>query len=617
MSESQPRSLVRLQSSSVFGFPSNEVDRKRWKDQHVTFANVTPHLQDAATKNETPLRSSRSAGESIRRRPSNTPFRSLDSLSLAEVSTTSSDALPLCRSKSTLLLANAAEYVRTTGNRLDEHPLEAAKDSTSGVYFLPNTNEYRDLSSDIFSRSRDEIGDASCENESMPAAAMVGQQTFPLRGTQKLIPLTEVNEGIEEDDDFECNEKRTARRSSWKSTSSNFKNRGEKIKKNDANCDEDISMTVTYFDERGSIILRRKESDPRNQSDNFKTPYRLKENFLRQDLSNKSSLSSTWSAGSVRSTTISPAAIFKPRDEEPVSMRCGIQVGEGVLRERAAYVLDRNYGGLCGVPVAALARSSTGAEGVLQEFCEHSETSEDIGPSLLPMREVQKVALMDLRIFNTDRNLGNILVSAPNKDYAKCILTPIDHALTLPDWRFLGEFWVCWAWWKQVKSPLDPQLVDYVSRLDANADAAELERLKLRPACVVTLIICTKLLKLGVAAGLTLHELACLLERGGSYRRVIGVELQELKITVTPKNENEKSKENPLAIFAREASPLERAVAFAVADATSSTVTLPSTWDEKPPELFYEKLLVHMTTLLEVTRNAINLQKEKNEKKNF
>ena len=75
-------------------------------------------------------------------------------------------------------------------------------------------------------------------------------------------------------------------------------------------------------------------------------------------------------------------AVFKPRDEEfaadigtggidavneggemekfelgrPNPNYPGLRIGEGALRERAAFVLDRNYGGFSGVPTTTLTR---------------------------------------------------------------------------------------------------------------------------------------------------------------------------------------------------------------------------------------------------------------------
>jgi len=71
------------------------------------------------------------------------------------------------------------------------------------------------------------------------------------------------------------------------------------------------------------------------------------------------------------SGALSPIAVFKPRDEEfaadageldrfelgkPNPNYPGLRIGEGALRERAAFILDRNYGGFSGVPTTTLTR---------------------------------------------------------------------------------------------------------------------------------------------------------------------------------------------------------------------------------------------------------------------
>jgi hypothetical protein len=48
--------------------------------------------------------------------------------------------------------------------------------------------------------------------------------------------------------------------------------------------------------------------------------------------------------------------------------------------------------------------------GSFQEFVRHDYVVEDLSDRLFSRREVQKIALLDLRLLNSDRNGGNILV---------------------------------------------------------------------------------------------------------------------------------------------------------------------------------------------------------------
>lgn len=151
--------------------------------------------------------------------------------------------------------------------------------------------------------------------------------------------------------------------------------------------------------------------------------------------------------------------VFKPQDEE---MGCsnnpkgymdgkirGVSGGEAAFRECAAYVLDHDH--FAGVPATDLVvcnypyfhNSPTQTSfaddfkiGSFQEFKEHDFDAEDISPSKaahFPVDEVHKIALFDIRLFNTDRHGGNILV---RKIYSQdCQVVP-----TTPNFRRSGEY---------------------------------------------------------------------------------------------------------------------------------------------------------------------------------
>jgi len=55
---------------------------------------------------------------------------------------------------------------------------------------------------------------------------------------------------------------------------------------------------------------------------------------------------------------------------------------------------------------------------------------ENFSPSLISNDEVHKIAVLDLRLLNLDRNECNILVQKIDDSYK---LVPIDHGLTIPD----------------------------------------------------------------------------------------------------------------------------------------------------------------------------------------
>lgn len=145
-----------------------------------------------------------------------------------------------------------------------------------------------------------------------------------------------------------------------------------------------------------------------------------------------------------------PTAVFKPHDEEslpleftftgPVPLgkeiKPGLLYGEGYLKEIAAYLLDHEH--FHGVPATALFHWShplfyhndlVSKTGSLQRYVTHLCTSEDMGWSLFPVEEVHKIGILDCRILNTDRHMGNILVVKSGSTSYR--LVPIDHVCTI------------------------------------------------------------------------------------------------------------------------------------------------------------------------------------------
>lgn len=128
--------------------------------------------------------------------------------------------------------------------------------------------------------------------------------------------------------------------------------------------------------------------------------------------------------------------VFKPADEESIyldgynggEIKVGCMPGEGNLKEVAAYLLDNK--GFHGVPPTALVSCSHDTFGnkpkigSLQEFVTYESTAEDMGSSKFSTRDVHKIGLLDCRILNLDRHLGNILVTEEEGAFR---LVPIDH----------------------------------------------------------------------------------------------------------------------------------------------------------------------------------------------
>mmetsp|Transcript_22179 Transcript_22179/g.28339 ORF Transcript_22179/g.28339 Transcript_22179/m.28339 type:complete len:742 (+) Transcript_22179:558-2783(+) len=233
----------------------------------------------------------------------------------------------------------------------------------------------------------------------------------------------------------------------------------------------------------------------------------------------------------------SKLAVFKPEDEETGAQRqlrlgdknperAGMVIGGGAKRERAAYVLDKLYFGFSKVPPTLLTQVTSHdttkdrtkvKRGSLQRYCP-SEGSAEEKPDLVfraKCTEVHRIGILDLRIFNTDRHAGNILCQLNKKRDGKdeVLLIPIDHALSLPDYRFLGEAYFDWVYWKQSEEKFDANTLEYINKIDVHKDADALREINIPETCIATNIICTTALKVGASFGLSLHDLGAVFQR--------------------------------------------------------------------------------------------------------
>jgi len=257
-------------------------------------------------------------------------------------------------------------------------------------------------------------------------------------------------------------------------------------------------------------------------------------------------------------------AVFKPGDEEPyaennprgyvkqgivgdsyedvVSMREGIKPGESCLREVAAYLLDHD--GFSGVPMTTLAEArhpafnTNGARlklseggaavgshsltspnsnsscnmmkkmGSLQEYVNAERTMDDMSPSKLEVDEVHKIAILDIRLMNADRNSANLLCRRKmNGDSWELI--PIDHGYCLRSVCDVSWFDWCWLDWPQLKKPLSKKSKEYILKMDVEADVLLLkERLHIGSEALDCFRASSKLLRAGVEMGLTLYDIA-------------------------------------------------------------------------------------------------------------
>jgi hypothetical protein len=236
-------------------------------------------------------------------------------------------------------------------------------------------------------------------------------------------------------------------------------------------------------------------------------------------------------------------AVFKPQDEEGASefnpklnanktakagshvgsfidgvtssrVRKDFQVGEASYREVAAYLLDRKHH-FYGVPNTCMVRISypgwrSEKTGSFQEYVMNDGASWDIGPGLFPVKEVHKIGILDLHIFNTDRHGGNILICDADDGVYK--LTPIDHGYSLP--TSLDRAWFDWLTWPQSRVNFDDETKRYIEAIDPNEDAKMLRQyLPIPDEAILIMKISTMLLKHGVKFNLTLSQLGTMASR--------------------------------------------------------------------------------------------------------
>ncbi len=103
-----------------------------------------------------------------------------------------------------------------------------------------------------------------------------------------------------------------------------------------------------------------------------------------------------------------------------------------------------------------------------QEYVFHDCDTSEMGASRFAARDVHRIGILDIRIWNTDRHAGNILVRRPRRessaglsglaklDSAQLELVPIDHGFCLPE--SLEPPYFEWLHWPQVRRPAPPRL---------------------------------------------------------------------------------------------------------------------------------------------------------------
>ena len=122
--------------------------------------------------------------------------------------------------------------------------------------------------------------------------------------------------------------------------------------------------------------------------------------------------------------------------------------------------------------------------GSLQMYIHADDIAENLAPEKFKPDEVHKIAILDYRVVNTDRNECNILVklSANRKQGKYYKLIPIDHGSSLSDSLDMVEFDYCWLMWPQAHIPFSNKILQYIASVDIMDDIKFLDQqFKFRP----------------------------------------------------------------------------------------------------------------------------------------
>ncbi|KAL5725733.1 Phosphatidylinositol 4-kinase gamma 7 [Ranunculus cassubicifolius] len=242
-------------------------------------------------------------------------------------------------------------------------------------------------------------------------------------------------------------------------------------------------------------------------------------------------------------------AIVKPTDEEPFApnnpkgfvgkalgqpgLKRSVRVGETGFREVAAYLLDHDH--FANVPSTALVKITHSVFNVngevsssriherkqvskiasFQQFIPHDFDASDHGTSSFPVASVHRIGILDVRILNTDRHAGNLLVKKLDGvgRFGQVDLIPIDHGLCLPE--NLEDPYFEWVHWPQASIPFSEDELEYIMNLDPVRDSEllKMELPMIREACLRVLVLCTNFLKEAAAFGLSLADIGEMMSR--------------------------------------------------------------------------------------------------------
>ena len=155
--------------------------------------------------------------------------------------------------------------------------------------------------------------------------------------------------------------------------------------------------------------------------------------------------------------------------------------------------------------------------GSLQEFVRSTGPIENYSSDLFAAEEIHKIAVLDLRLCNLDRNECNILVQEvtnPLDGQVSHKLIPIDHGLSLPDSLEICSYDLAWLSYSQAEETFSQKTLEYIKSVNVDDDVKFIEQnYSIRPVCLRNMKISTLLLQKAADKGMTLAEIGKILCR--------------------------------------------------------------------------------------------------------
>ena len=283
-------------------------------------------------------------------------------------------------------------------------------------------------------------------------------------------------------------------------------------------------------------------------------------NGFYQDIFPELALDGTSGSYFLKNENRKTIAVFKPIDEEAMApnnprkfvgkfgqktFRTGILSGEACIREVAAYMVDQGLWAdvpqttfvelthpcftdsqsdplllmntskdevnmfmksVLGIKEKKAIKERNVKYGSLQKFVHAFDVAENLSPDLFSVDEVHKIAILDIRILNSDRNEANILVKKKKDEgEAKYILIPIDHWMSFSGNLEISDMDYCWSSWKQIEEPFSEESLERIEKINIELDIQFIRSaFYFRKECLRNMIISNIMLKQCAKAGLKL-----------------------------------------------------------------------------------------------------------------